>query len=74
MALFIDDKHVNTGPKDESTEIPVPDVVCEYYGKQPEDLENYSSSNNFNSMNTDYYKIAFTNLTDQILGIFRVNF
>lgn len=50
------------------------DVRCEYLGKAPGDHDSYRSSHNFRNIDTDFYKVSFTNRTESDIHIEGVSY
>ena len=44
-------------------------IDCQYLGKSPGEPDKYQSSHDYRTIDTDFYQMAFTNLTDQEIHI-----
>jgi hypothetical protein len=53
---------------------PVLDINCKYLGKVPGDSSTYSSSHNYRTIDTDFYRVSFTNRTDKDIHIAGVTY
>ena len=45
------------------------DINCKYLGKAPGDPDSYSSSHNYRDIDTDFYRVSFTNRTGKDIHI-----
>ena len=50
------------------------DINCKYLGKAPGDLDSYSSSHDYRTIDTDFYRVSFTNRTDKDIHIAGVTY
>lgn len=49
-------------------------IDCQYVGKSPADPKSYQSPHDYRSIDTDFYRLSFTNLTDQEIEIAGISY
>lgn len=49
-------------------------IDCQYVGKSPGEPKTYQSQHDYRSIDTDFYRLSFTNLTDQEIQLSGISY